>query len=1000
MIRSFSVTICVLFAFCHSGFGAAPDATGVEFFETKIRPVLVQQCYACHSADAAKAKKLRGDLYLDQKAGLLKGGTHGPVLVPGKPNESLLIKALRHDAKPKMPPAGKLDDAIIADFVKWIEMGAPDPRESTAPIAKGPDLEAGRRWWAFLPLSHKAPPAVKNQAWVRTAIDRFILAALEEKKLTPNAITTPEKLVRRAFYDLTGLPPSADDVTKFVQDYQANPKAAWEKLLDRLLASERYGERWGRHWLDVVRFAESGGYEFDKDRPGAYHYRDFVIKAMNQDMPFDEFARLQIAGDHLQPESPLAVAATGFIVAGPYPGQTTQKTLSLIRYNHLDDMVSTLGSSLLGLSIACARCHDHKYDPISQLDYYRLTANLARTDSVEKKVDLDPEATKKAKTAYDLERSPFLAAKDRFEKDELPKRVAAWYTKAKSLPVARWAVLEPASMTAVKASLKRLDDGLILAFGANENNESYTFKVNTDLRGITALRLEILADPSLPKNGPGRAADGKFMLSDIVVTAVPIAGKGKSTPVKLKPITASHEATTKLLAGLVDDDRATGWSSGAAGKDASVLFEIEDDLGFAGGANLTISLRFGDTLGVGRVRLSLSTMPRPAILEGESAPQAQVEFLKALESSQGKMTPANREIVARGYRKHDAEMEKIYAAVEEHAKKEPQPTTASIFAATSGKGGDVHFLIRGEVDRKADLAKPGYMQVLTNGPEATWDAKISPRVSLANWLTDVEQGAGRLLARVIVNRIWQHHFGRGIVSTTNDFGIQGEAPTHPELLDYLASELIRNGWKMKPIHKLIMTSAVYQQRGDANAANQKIDPANRLWWRLPARRLEAEAIRDAVLEVSGTLDPKMYGPGTLDGNGNRRSIYLTVKRSQMVPMMQMFDSPEAMQSIGERSTTTVATQSLAFMNSPFIRTRAEKLALLIKPKTGDVAAAAIDQAYLATLSRQPTTAERERAVNFMKNQTQKYGAVPKAVDLALADFCQILFCLNEFVYVD
>ncbi len=332
---------------------------------------------------------------------------------------------------------------------------------------------------------------------------------------------------------------------------------------------------------------------------------------------------------------------------------------------------------------------------------------------------------------------------------------------------------------------------------------------------------------------------------------------------------------------------------------------------------------------------------------GTSGAQNIAELHILLEREKGQLTAKNRTGVLHWLRHLDPEVEKVHGATDEHAKKEPKPNLVDVFAATSGRGGDVFFLTRGEVDRKNGKAEAGFLQVLmtTAQQEKRWLAPEgvkqpeSPRIALAQWLTDPTAGAGNLVARALVNRLWQHHFGRGIVATSNDFGLQGEPPTHPELLDYLAAELLRLGWRIKPIHKLIMTSAVYRQDGAVNAANVEVDPQNKLWWRQPARRLEAEVIRDALLAVSGTLDMAMYGPGSLDVNNPRRSIYLKVKRSQMVPLMQMFDAPEAIQSIGERSTTTVATQSLAFLNSPLVRQRADKLAQQVRPKIpGDLVA--------------------------------------------------------------
>ena len=349
----------------------------LAFFESKVRPVLVEHCYKCHSAEAEKEKKLKADLFVDSREGLLAGGESGPALVPGKPKESLLMKLIHEN---EMPPKGKLPEAAVADLTKWIEMGAPDPRVggTVAKAKRSIDVAEGKQWWAFKPLAQPPVPAVKNASWVRTPLDAFILAKQESAGVQPNGLATPEKLLRRATFDLIGLAPSPEERETFLKDPSPD---AYARLIDRLLSSPRYGERWGRHWLDVVRYAESGGYEFDGFRPGAYHYRDWVIKALNEDMPFDEFARMQLAGDKLKPNAFDGARATGFLVAGPYPGQTTAKTLEKIRYDQLDDMISTIGSGFLGLTMACVRCHDHKFDPLPQQDYCLLYTSPSPRDS-------------------------------------------------------------------------------------------------------------------------------------------------------------------------------------------------------------------------------------------------------------------------------------------------------------------------------------------------------------------------------------------------------------------------------------------------------------------------------------------------------------------------------------------------------------------------------------------------------------------------------------------
>jgi hypothetical protein len=991
--------------------GVSPK--GVEFFESKIRPVLSKYCYECHSA---QAKKLKASLYLDSKDGMLKGGDSGPVFVPGKAKGSLLIKALEHDGTTKMPSQStKLPKEIIDDFVKWIDMGAPDPREGkVASKARSIDIEKGREHWAFQPLMKANVPAVKNADWGRTPVDRFILAKLEEKGLTPNGPIERERLLRRAYFDLHGLPPTPAEIEAFLKDSNAKPQAAYQKVIDKLLESPRFGERWARHWLDVVRFAESGGYEFDGNRPAAFHYRDFVIRAFNQDMPFDQFIRWQIAGDHLVPGNMEAIAATGFLVAGSYPGQTTAKTLALIRYDHLDDMISTLGTSMLGLSIGCARCHEHKYDPIPQEDYYRLIAALGRTDSANVKVNADPETYRVAKAAYDKEHAPLVKTRDDFEKNELPKRMKEWWQAHKDQATTHWLYLDAIDAKG-KNPLQKQPDAAVLATGKPEKNETYTIVAHTMQKKIKAIRIEALADKSLPKMGPGRGPDGNFVLSEVSVQAAPFVPPpgAKPVPVKLRAAKASVEPDKFALPATLDNDKKTGWSIGAlAGKDHAAVFEFDGDVGYEGGTILTVTLKFeADNFAMGKPRLGITTAPHPAKLDGTADHQHAAELLTVL-GAMKELTALQLRSAVRWMRRVDPQISSVYLAVEKHAKSEPKANLVDVFAATSNKGGDVHFLIRGEVEKKKEIAKPGFAQVLMHRPDANWYASplpsvnadpgmrspsSEPRVGLANWMVDDKHGAGQLLARVIVNRLWQHHMGRGIVGTPNDFGAQGDAPTHPELLDYLASELIKNGWQLKPIHKLIMTSAAYTQSNEVNPASLKIDPQNRLWWRHPTRRLEAEAIRDNVLAVAGTLDLKMYGSGSLDGNVPRRSVYLTVKRSQMVPLLQMFDVPEALQSIGERSVTTVPTQSLAFMNSPFVRGAAQKLAVRVRAKTDGES---VEQAYLFALGRHPTDGERERMRSFIEQQTESYGKSPQAREQAVVDFCQVLLCLNEFIYID
>jgi hypothetical protein len=597
---------------------------------------------------------------------------------------------------------------------------------------------------------------VKNEGWVKTPVDRFILAKLEEKGIDPNTSAERRVLIRRVYFDLIGLPPTPGEVAAFVNDPAPD---AYEKLVDRLLDMPGYGERWARHWMDVARFAESHGYEQDYDRPHAYHYRDFLIKSLNADMPYDRFVAWQIAGDELAPDDPLALAATGFLGAGAFPTQLTEMEFESARYNELDDMASTTGSAFLGLTVGCARCHDHKYDPIPSDDYYRLCATFTTTIRSE----IDPPGT-----------PPQPEVKEK-EKDKDPK--------------------------------------------AKKN----------------AVKIQVTSEGF--------------------------------------PHTKHHA----------------------------------DDRGFP----------------------------------------------------------------------------HFY------------PKT--------------YFLSRGDVNQKKDEAEPGFLRILSRdgGDGSAW--KVTPpegwtrtsyrRAGLASWLTDVDRGAGALAARVVVNRLWQHHFGRGIVATPSDFGMQGERPTHPELLEWLAVDLVHNGWRLKRLHKLIVTSAAYVEDSRTDEARAKFDRENSLYWRYTPRRLEAEPIRDAMLAVSGRLDPTMYGPGTLDQGMRRRSVYFFIKRSQLVPTMMLFDWPEHLVSIGRRSVTTTAPQALMFMNSPLGRASAEGFAARLSgEKTPEEA---VRLAYELAFSRGPTADETRLAAGFLARQAEGYehDARSDPDRLARVDLCQALMSMSEFIYV-
>jgi cytochrome c553 len=816
-----------------------------ELFASKVRDVLSQRCVKCHGGE-----KTKGDLDMTSREGLLKPGADGPVVVPGSARTSRLYKLITHQEEPHMPASGaRLSDQQIHDIEEWINLGAAYDRplitKANQPAAKVKTVsQHDREGWAYRPLADPPVPPIKNAAWCQTPIDAFIQAKLEQAGLTPNEPLDRRRLIRRAYFDLIGLPPTPEEVDAFVADPSPN---AFEKVIDRLLASPHYGERWARHWLDIARFAESHGFEHDYDRPTAYHYRDFVIKALNQDMPYTTFVRWQLDGDKLAPDDPLAWMATGFLAAGVHSTQITKNQVEKERYDELDDMTRTLGTAMLGMTVGCARCHDHKFDPIPTADYYRMIASFTKTVRSEKEFDLEKNPALTAeRERYRKQESRLVAELGRYEKEQLPGKLDSW-------------------------------------LAARKKNDSK-------------------AAGKAPREGK---------IPKPVQTILAAFDKDRA-----KPITPTDKKTLLAWFGPTEP----GWQS-LNGK----LLDLRKHA------------------------------PPP--------------LTKVLVCSEG--LPALR-LHTQG---------------------------ADFFE-------DTYFLNRGDPNQKKGVAQPGYLHVLMRAPEEDkrWEPadRTNPRHGLADWITDVDNGAGNLLARVMVNRMWQHHLGRGIVATPSDFGAQGEKPSHPELLDWLATRLIRADWRLKAIHKLIMMSAVYQESSAAAPEKIRIDQEDRLFWRRIRHRLEAETIRDTLLSVSGTLDSTMYGPGTLDPEMKRRSIYFFVKRSKLVPMMVLFDGPDALQGLERRATTTIAPQALLMMNNPTVREYAEGFSRRIGAGAKGAAVDGIRLGYRLALGRAPTAREEADATEFLARQEQEYkaGGHKEPAHQALADFCQAFFCLNEFIYID
>jgi mono/diheme cytochrome c family protein len=822
---------------------AAKMAASQQLFTHTVRPWLEKNCLACHGG-----AKVKSDFNLSSRELLLKGGDKGVAVRPGRGADSPLVKYIRHDEMPYMPPKKQAASAdIVAAVTRWIDLGAAyDKPLAEAAAAKKPltVTDKDRDYWAYRPLQHVALPVVKDTAWARTPLDRFLLAKMEARGLKLSSEAERRTLVRRLYFDLIGLPPKPEEVESVVAapDFDR----AWETLVDRLLASPHFGERWARHWLDPARFAESHGFEHDYPRPFAYHYRDFVIRAFNRDMPYDQFVRWQIAGDELAPNDPEALAATGFLGAGVFPTQITTSEAERIRYDALDDMLATTGYTMLALTVACARCHDHKYDPIPTRDYYRLLSAFTTTVRSEIEWDFGSDAEKKAACDFDTKLQPLVAERKRFEEKELPQRFAAWLTEQRTrlAPVPQAEAREHALLQALW-------------------NGSRTFdKLNAKERADLLIWFAPRDDAWKKRDAPVRELEKQ---------------RPKSTLVKMQICTE------------------------------------------------------------GRKPMRLHTA--------------------------------------------DASIPDFY----------PQ----------------TYCLKRGDVNQKDGVADSGFLQVLMRSPDgaAHWampkpaGARTSfRRAALAGWLTDTRYGAGALAARVIVNRLWHHHFGRGIVATINDFGLQGEMPTHPELLEWLANDLVENGWNLKRLHRMIVLSQAYRLSGATQAAGMKADPDNRLWWRRSRRRLEAEIIRDNLLAVGGRLDASMFGPGTLDENMRRRSIYFTVQRSKLIPFLQVFDWPDSLTSAGARPTTVVAPQALLFLNNPQVHACAEGFAQRLLPVAQKSQSEAVDRAYRLAFARPPSSREQEEGVLFLRTHGGSLGG--DRLVHALTDYTLVLLSLNEFIYVD
>jgi hypothetical protein len=868
------------------------------------------------------------------------------------------------------------------------------------------DPSSGNVHWSFQPVRRPAVPLVKHGEWSRNPIDNFVLAKLESLGVAPSSEADRVTLIRRLSLDLLGLPPTPAEVDAFVKDDRPE---AYERLVARLLESSHFGERWGRHWLDLARYADSDGYEKDSPRPYAYLYRNWVIDAINRDLPFDRFTIEQLAGDLLpaEPGESADAALARKIATGFHRNTLTNKEGGVdqeeFRNKANVDRVSTTATVWLGLTLACCECHNHKYDPFTQKEFYSLFSffNTSQETDVPAPQPAEIAAYEAAKKKFDEEHAKLTAGLAQFEKEQLPTRLAEWEaSRAGKLPTARWVVLEPMSVaSAGGATLTQQPDGSIVAAGKSPPTDTYTIEAKTNLSGISAFRLEVLPDESHPAKGPGRVTHGNFVLNEFTVKAVGAEG-AEPRPVALQNATADFSQDKYAVAAAIDGNAGTGWAIAPQfGRRHVAVFEAKDDLAAVSesGTTLVFSLdqQYGTEHTIGRFRISATTEPRP--VPADDLPD---DVIAALSVLPDKRDEKQQTAVAKYFRGIDVEWKKLNAAVADHTKKAPKPPATTAMAIVQNNNPPAtHIHIRGDFLRKGDPVEPGTPDVLASAVSFKPRSDKPDRLDLAAWLVDP---ANPLTARVTVNRVWQHLFGKGLVATPNDFGTRGERPSHPELLDWLAAEFVARGWSQKELIKLIVGSATYRQSSRTRADLVDRDPTNTLLARQNRYRLEAEIVRDLYLAASGLLTPAVGGPSvrppqpagvsdlTYAGSAKwaestgpdryRRGLYTWFQRTSPYPMLTTFDSPDGVNCTVRRERSNTPLQALTLLNDVAFVECAQGLAKrAIKQSPSADPAVRIRVAFRLCMAREPRDAELARLRQFHVDVVETCRNHPEAV---------------------
>ena len=939
--------------------GMTPAAEPVNF-NRDIRPILSNYCFACHGPDK---NERQADLRLDQREGAIATLESGmAAIIPGDVTGSELIRRIQAGGDDRMPPA-ETQKQLTADqrdlLTRWVSQGA-----------------AYQQHWSFLPLQRPTPPSIRRQNWVQNPIDNFVLRTLQHEGLSPTPEADRETLIRRVALDLTGLPPTIAEIDSFLAD--PSPRA-FETVVDHYLQSQAYGEHMARYWLDLARYADTNGYQYDTERE-MWVWRDWVIDAYNRNQPFDQFTIDQLAGDLVTEATPNQHLATGF---NRNHGITIEGGVidEEYRTEYVMDRVVTTSTVWLGLTMGCARCHEHKFDPISQREFYQFFAFFNQV-AEKGNSGFNPkfQAPSPLASAQHKQLDARLARlQDQLKRlpTELEPGLTKWIARVNSAAGSGWRVITPTSMVSSgKSTMTRLEDNSILVGEANPGMDTYEISSRTDQTGITVVRLQTLTHPSLPGGGPGRHTNSNFVLSEFELVAVSLQDPEKSEQVTFSSASADYSqngySITNAIDGIVTNNNGWAVDGPTRKKPCTALFVARKPFGYAGGTELRFRLRheasFG-THGIGRPRLS-TTCDDPDQVQPVEIPDP-IRRLAGLEAAD-RTAPEMDQL--RGYYLGLRQRE-IQGEVGRLEKSRVTAFPATMVMADMPVARETHLLIRGEYNQPGEKVIAGVPAIF---PPLSADQKAN-RLAMARWLTDP---AHPLTARVAVNRYWQRLFGNGLVKTAEDFGTQGELPSHPDLLDWLATEFIQGGWNIKAIHRLIVTSATYRQDSTVDRKIYQRDPENRLLSRAPRLRLDAEQIRDSALAASGLLVEQLGGrsvypyqpPGLWlelnnrpgysrsyqAGSGNdlyRRSMYTFWKRTVNSPMMGTFDAPEREFCTIRRSRTNTPLQALLLQNGPQFVEAARRLGRRMVLEGGESVEQRIIHGFRLVTARRPTPGE-------------------------------------------